>query len=95
MPASIVYSPRPTAFAAIETKVAPRLSARNLVGQTIGIVDNGKLLNLGVMVEEELTRLGAKEVLRFRAPRYTELASTEFLDEISAKVAGAITGLGN
>jgi hypothetical protein len=77
------------------SSAAPSAISRNLVGEVVGIVDNGKLLNLGIMLEEELLRLGAREVKRFRAPRYTDLASPEFLDEISAQVAGAVTGLGN
>jgi hypothetical protein len=95
VPGSLIYSPRPNRFALQQAEAAPVMEKKSLVGEAIGVVDNGKLLNLGVMVEEELRRLGAKDVLRFRAPRYTELASEEFLDAIGAKVAGAITGLGN
>jgi hypothetical protein len=91
-----IYSPRPKMFEDPNASgAAPSAISRNLVGEAVGIVDNGKLLNLGAMIEEELLRLGALEVKRFRAPRYTDLASTEFLDDIAAQVAGAVTGLGN
>jgi hypothetical protein len=95
VPISIVYSPRPARVVETEADPAPVLESRSLVGKAVGIVDNGKLLELGILVEEELLRLGAGSVLRFQAPRYTDLATAEFLDDIASKVTGAVTGLGN
>ncbi|WP_086151578.1 hypothetical protein [Cellulosimicrobium sp. KWT-B] len=92
----LMYSPRPNAFAKPKAEAqVPAALSRNLVGATVGIVDDGLLLDIGVMLEQELRRLGAGDVQWFRAPSYTDLASTEFLDDIAAKVAGAVTGLGS
>jgi hypothetical protein len=91
-----LYSPRPLAFEATPAEGAGvSVKATNLTGQAVAIVDNGKLLKLGDAIESELRVLGAADVLRFRAPRYTELASVDFLDSIAAQVTGAVIGLGN
>ncbi|HMG41430.1 MAG TPA: hypothetical protein VK611_08870 [Acidimicrobiales bacterium] len=90
-----LYSPRPVEFDAEVAEQVAMAASQSFVGQTVALVDNGKLLGLGQMLEEELVAHGAAKVLRFRAPRYTDLATTEFLDDIAAKAHGAITGLGN
>jgi hypothetical protein len=91
-----LYSPRPLTFDIAPAENArTSVSPRNLAGTAIGIVDNGKLLRLGDAIEAELRALGAGEVVRFRAPRYTDLASDAFLDAIASQVTGAVTGLGN
>ncbi|MCU1461687.1 MAG: hypothetical protein JWO37_1762 [Acidimicrobiales bacterium] len=90
-----VYSPRPVQFAEPEGEAVAAPERHSLVGAVVGIVDNGKMLKLGEAIERRLLALGAAEVRRFRAPRYTDLATAEFLDDIAANVAGAVTGLGN
>lgn len=90
-----LYSPRPAQFAATAGPSVDAVTLPSLEGRTVGIVDNGKFLALAVAIEAELVKRGVGEVLWFRAAKYTEFAPVEWFDDIAAKVAGAITGIGN
>ena len=68
-------------------------------GQVIGIVNNnwGAMDFLARFIGVELREnYGAADVIEFKnAHRKGGDVPPEFLDEVAAKVAGAITGLGN
>lgn len=67
---------------------------RSLVGEVVAIVDNCKLMEFGKELEQRLLAHGAASVIRFMSPTYQPL-SEDVLDEVAAKAAGVLAGLGN
>jgi hypothetical protein len=88
-----VYLPTATSFDVLET---PRNRVESVAGHSFAVLDNGWACmgELSRQLEEQLIAAGATSVHHFRTPTGRPCES-DYLDEIAAKVAGAITGLGN
>jgi hypothetical protein len=85
-----VVLPVPTRYDVLETPL------HRLGGESIAVLNNGWACmdELSLLIEDELVAAGASRVLHFHTP-HGQPSPDEFLDEIAASVAGAITGLGN
>jgi hypothetical protein len=68
----------------------------SIAGKAFAVLDNGwkAMDGLTSAVTSRLFELGARDVVRLRVPTGGPSPSA-FLDEIAAKVAGAVCGLGN
>jgi hypothetical protein len=68
----------------------------SLEGETIAVMNNGWacMAELSVALEEVLIERGAADVVHVRTPHSMPMPK-EHIGEIAAKVAGAVTGLGN
>jgi hypothetical protein len=89
----LAYLPTPVAFDRPKVTLR-RLSA--VEGEVFGVVNNGwnAMNQLAEFIDHELQARGATSVLHFRTPM-AQRSPTGYMGEISAKIAGAITGLGN
>jgi hypothetical protein len=88
-----MYLPTPVRHDVLEGEPV-RLSS--LAGQRIAILNNGWdcMDELTQLLEERLMEEGVSEILHVRTPHAQPLPK-DHIGEIAAKVAGAITGLGN
>ena len=90
---STVFLPTPSRFDVLEQPPQRLASAE---GKAFALLNNGWACmdELTEFLEVQLREAGATAVYHYRTP-HAMPSPEEFLDEIAAKVAGAITGLGN
>lgn len=88
-----VFLPTPSRYAVMET---PKSRLPGVAGHAFAVLNNGWACmdELTVFLEKELRAAGATEVHHHRTP-HAMPTPDEYIGEIAAKVAGAITGLGN
>jgi len=88
-----VFLPTPGRYDLLET---PKNRLAGIAGHPFAVLNNGWACmdELTVFLEKELRAAGATEVHQHRTP-HAMPTPPEYIGEIAAKVAGAITGLGN
>ena len=90
---TLIYLPTPVGFARAKL---PRPHLASIVGQDFALLNNGwKCMDeITANLEALLMSKGARSVQHFRISQREPIPDA-FLDEIAAKVTGAVTGLGN
>lgn len=91
--ARTVFLPTPTRFDILET---PQHRLTSVGGHAFAVLNNGWACmdELSAQLETQLRGAGATDVLHVRTP-HSQPSADQLLDDVAAKVAGAITGLGN
>lgn len=88
-----VVLPTPTRYDVLET---PQHRLTNVSGHAFAVLNNGWACmdELSRQLERQLRGAGVTDVLHVRTP-HSQPSEDQLLDDVAAKVAGAITGLGN
>ena len=91
--ARTVILPTPTRYDVLET---PQHRLDGINGHAFAVLNNGWACmdELSRQLEDQLRAAGARDVLHVRTP-HSQPSADQLLDDVAAKVAGAITGLGN
>ena len=92
-----LYSPRPGESALVEAEIPDFTQA--LAGKSFAIVDHGGLQwgegdSIATVLRDRLLERGVASVDIVGWEQFSILAPPEYFDEIAARVAGAVTGLG-
>ena len=88
-----LYLPTPVVSDVLET---PPHRLADINGETFAVLNNGWacMNELTLLLESELRDQGVADVQHFPTP-HAQPSPDGYIDEIAAKVSGAITGLGN
>lgn len=88
-----VILPTPTRFDVLET---PQHRLTSVSGHAFAVLNNGWACmdELSKQLEQQLRTSGVTDVHHVRTP-HSQPSEDQLLDDVAAKVAGAITGLGN
>lgn len=88
-----IVLPTPTRFDVLET---PQHRLTSVSGHAFAVLNNGWACmdELSRQLDQELRSFGAVDVVHVRTP-HSQPSEDQLLDDVAAKVAGAITGLGN
>lgn len=92
-----LYSPRPSETARVEAEVPD--FGQEFVGKSFAIIDHGGLHwgegeSFATALRDRLLYHGVADVEMVGWDNFSILAPPSYFDEIAARVAGAVTGLG-